>query len=180
MTGRPRHGALILKWGALGDLVIATPFIRRIQKHEGRATILTAPPYAPIFDGWPGLAVHAVERRGTAAMCRALTHVRTGRYARLYDLQCSGRSRWLCLLSGVPERVGNAPSPAYTHTPPAAGREKPHPFDTLNALLRAAGIPEAEPPTVAADGSGGTRTGIRLVSGPRARERMVRPVSRRG
>ena len=78
-------------------------------------------------------------------MCRALTHLRMGRYARLYDLQCSGRSRWLCLLSGVPVRVGNAPSPAYTHTPPAAGREKPHPFDTLNALLRAAGVPEAEP-----------------------------------
>lgn len=37
MTGRSRHGALILKWGALGDLVIATPIIRRIQEHEGTA-----------------------------------------------------------------------------------------------------------------------------------------------
>ena len=74
----------------------------------------------------------------------ALTHLRRGRYARLYDLQCR-RSRWLCLLSGVPVRVGNAPSPAYTRTPPAAGREKPHPFDTLNACCGPPASPRRNP-----------------------------------
>ncbi len=144
-TDPRREEALILKWGALGDLMIATPIIRRIQAHEGRATILTAPAYAPIFDGWPGLGVHAVERRGAAALCRALIEIRQRRYARLYDLQCNDRSRFLCFLSGVPQRFGNAPSPAYTHAPPAWEGAKPHPFDMLNALLRAAGVEEAEP-----------------------------------
>ncbi len=143
-TPRP-GGVLILKWGALGDLLIATPIIRQIQLHEGPATILTAPIYAPIFEGWPDLAVHAVERRGVGALCRTLVDFRRKRYARLYDLQCNDRSRFLCLLSGIHERVGNTPSRAYTHAPPPPTGDKPHPFGSLNAMLRAAGVPEAAP-----------------------------------
>lgn len=140
-----REAVLIVKLGALGDLILATPAIRQILSAEGGSTvwILTTPGFATLFAHWPGLRVQTMERKGFGAFRGALSWVRTQGFRRVYDLQCNDRSRLLCTLSGIPERVGNAPQFPYTHHPPVRGRG--HPYGRLNELLEAAGIGPAGP-----------------------------------
>ena len=108
-TGRDRgHNTkiLIIKFGALGDIILATPLLRRILAHyQGAAvTLLTAPAFAPLFHDWPGLAVEAQPRHGLAAFWHTLRWIRSQGFSRLIDLQSNDRSGFLCALSGVPER----------------------------------------------------------------------------
>ncbi len=140
-----RESVLIVKLGALGDLMLATPAIRRILAAESGSSVwlLTSPAFAPLFKNWTGIQVRTMERKGPAALWAALSWVRAQGFRRVYDLQCNDRSRILCALSGIPERVGNAPQLPYTHHPPV--RRRDHPFERLNTLLCAAGIGPAEP-----------------------------------
>ncbi|MGH8583329.1 MAG: glycosyltransferase family 9 protein [Gammaproteobacteria bacterium] len=144
MSG-PRRRVLIIKLGALGDIMIATPVIRRIQQAEDAAaiTILTGDRYAPIFGRWPGLTAQTAGPGGIRGVWHLLRWMRGARFARVYDLQCNDRSRLLCAASGITERIGNAPIFPYTGYPPPA--ERHHPFERLNAMLAAAGVPPAEP-----------------------------------
>lgn len=135
-------GILIIKLGALGDVVLATPFIRLIQAHHAgeRVALLTADRHAALFAAWPGLEVRATPRHGAMAMLRALRWVRAGGFGRLYDLQSNDRSGLLCALSGVPQRVGNHPRFPYTLHPPEPYRGATHIFERHRELMRAAGI----------------------------------------
>ncbi len=136
---------LIVKLGALGDIMIATPVIRAIQRAEHGKTIwlFTTPAFAPIFAHWPGLQVKSYPRKGPLAVARALWWIRQRRFQRVYDLQGNDRSRMLCAISGIPERVGNARRCPYTRYP--AETSFAHPHHRLNALLAAAGISPVEP-----------------------------------
>lgn len=136
---------LIVKLGALGDVMIATPVIRAIQRAEHGRTIwlFTTPAFAPIFAHWPGLQVKSYPRKGPLAVARALWWIRCRRFQRVYDLQGNDRSRMLCALSGIPERIGNARRFPYTRYP--AETSFAHPHHRLNALLAAAGISPVEP-----------------------------------
>ena len=138
-------GVLIVKLGALGDVMIATPAIRAIQRAERGRTIwlLTTPAFAPIFAHWPGLQVKSYPRKGVLAVAQALWWIRRRRFQRVYDLQGNDRSRMLCALSGIPERIGNARQFPYTRYP--AETSFAHPRHRLNALLAAAGINRMEP-----------------------------------
>lgn len=140
------NGILIIKLGALGDVLLATPHMRRIvEAHpDARATLLTAPPYAPLLQGQDGLEVVAFPRRGFVAMWRLLGWLRRQRFAVVYDLQGSLRSRIMTRLSGARRRIGRRPDPAYTHAPPQAANGT-HAFQELNALLESAGIGRAQP-----------------------------------
>ena len=95
---------LIVKLGALGDVIIATPVIRAIQRAEQGKTIwlLTTPAFAPIFAHWPGLQVKSYPRKGLLAVAQALWWIRRQRFQRVYDLQGNDRSRVLCAISGIP------------------------------------------------------------------------------
>ena len=136
---------LIIKLGALGDVVLCTPQIDRILEwHAGEVWLLTSPPFASLFAGHPRLQVLSVPRQGAGAMWRALRWVRARRFATVYDLQGSDRSRALTLLSGAGRRVGIAPRWIYTHSP-ARDDIREHVFARLNRLLESAGLPAAEP-----------------------------------
>jgi ADP-heptose:LPS heptosyltransferase len=137
---------LIIKIGALGDIVMATPLLRLIQAHhaDARCTLLTAEAFAPLFANWPALETVSFPRRGAAAMLRALRWVRRGGFARVYDLQSNDRSAVLCALSGIRERVGNHPRFPYTQHPAAPWRGQSHIFERMREVLRAGGI-EGEP-----------------------------------
>ena len=142
---------LVIKLGALGDVVMATPLLRLIQaQHAGaRCALLTTTAFAPLFAHWPGLEVVSFPRRGTAAMLRALAWMRRGAFARVYDLQSSDRSALLCAFSGIPERVGNHPRLPYTHHPASAWRGQSHIFERMLEVLRAAGVAgEPGPPSL--------------------------------
>ncbi len=76
---------LIIKMGALGDVIMSTSIIRTIINHHAgeRVWLLTSPGYAHLFLDWPGLAVHALPRKGFLAMIQSLVGRRKNRYARL-------------------------------------------------------------------------------------------------
>lgn len=133
---------LIIKLGALGDVVMATPLIAAIQRAHPDAEhwLLTTPAFAPIFAAWPRLQTMAVPRRGLAAMLRSLRWIRQQRFARVYDLQGNDRSGILCALSGIPERVGNHTRYPYTHHPREQWTGQCHIFERMAEVLASAGV----------------------------------------
>lgn len=139
---------LIIKMGALGDVVLCTPQIDRIVDTHGErgdeVWLLTSPPFAPLFAGHPRLQVAVFPRRGAHAMWQTLRWLRTQRFAAVYDLQGSDRSRVLTLLSGARKRAGIAPRWLYTHSP-RQDDIREHVFPRLNRLIESAGLPAASP-----------------------------------
>ena len=143
MTG---NRILIIKLGALGDVLLATPHMHSIvaAHPDARVTLLTAPAYADLLQDQAGLEIVAFPRRGWVAMWRVLVWLRRRRFAVVYDLQGSLRSRIMTRLSGARRRIGRARNVAYTHAPPPAASGT-HAFRELNALLEVAGIEPATP-----------------------------------
>ena len=136
---------LIIKVGALGDVVLCTPQIERILEQHGRDVwLLTSPPFAELFAAHPLLKVVAFPRHGAGVMWNALRWVRAQRFSVVYDLQGSDRSRALTWLSGANRRVGIAPRWIYTHSP-AMDDKREHVFLRLNRMLESAGLAAAEP-----------------------------------
>lgn len=133
---------LIIKLGALGDMVMATSLIRQIQRHHAHDALwlLTAPAYLEIFNRWPGLNVIAFGRKGLRENIKTVAWIRNGDFTRVYDLQSSDRSAILCALSGVPERVGNHPCFPYNIHPPDQYSGQCHIYERMLEVLRAAGI----------------------------------------
>lgn len=136
---------LIIKMGALGDLILATPVIRQLLNHHAGHSVwlLTAPAYAGLLKDWPGLQIKAMPRKGAVAMLQTLVWIRRGRFDRLYDLQSSERTALLSLLSGIRERAGNHPGPAYTFHPPDRYTGQCHALERLNQILTSARVAPA-------------------------------------
>ncbi|UCC57519.1 MAG: glycosyltransferase family 9 protein [Gammaproteobacteria bacterium] len=137
---------LVIKLGALGDVVLASAHIRCIVEAypDARVTLLTTPGCSELLQGQSGLEVVAFRRRGFAEMWRVLTWLRRSRFAVVFDLQGSLRSRIMTRVSGACRRIGREPGFAYTHALPAGGDRK-HAFDELNDLLASQGIDVAAP-----------------------------------
>ena len=137
---------LVIKLGALGDVVLASAHIRRIVEAypDARVTLLTSPGCSALLQGQPGLEVVAFRRHGVAEMWRVLTWLRRSRFDVVFDLQGSRRSRLMTQVSAARRRIGEKPCFAYTHSPPP-GSDKQHAFDRLNTLLVSQGIEAATP-----------------------------------
>ncbi len=151
---------LIIKQGALGDVIMATALIAAIQRaHAGAAfSLLTTPAFAPLFAPWPALDVQAFPRRGVRAMWAMLRWIRSQHFDRVYDLQGNDRTGVLCALSGIRVRVGNHARFPYTHHPRERWTGQCHIFERMNEVLAAGGVAAADPrpvlpcpPTAAAD-----------------------------
>jgi ADP-heptose:LPS heptosyltransferase len=148
---RPR--ILVIKLGALGDFVQAMGPAAAIRAHHADATItlLTTAPFAelarraPYFDEvWiderPGL----LAPRRLAALRRRL---RSAGFARVYDLQTSGRSSSYFHLIGPgsrPQWSGIARGASHPHD--NARRDFMHTLDRQADQLRRAGIAAVPPP----------------------------------
>jgi len=137
---------LIIKLGALGDVILATPHIERIvQVHSGDDLhLLTAPAFAPLFKANESLSVTAFPRKGASGMWAALRWLRKQKFSVVYDLQGSNRSRIMTILSGAGMRIGLGPALFYSDTP-AHDDINSHVFNRLNKLLHCAGIEDAPP-----------------------------------
>ena len=133
---------LIIKLGALGDVVMATPLIAAIQRAHPNADfhLLTTAPFGPLFAEWNALGVSARPRRGLANTARTLRWIRRLACARIYDLQGNDRTAVLCALSGAPVRVGNHARFPYTHHPTEPWTGQDHIFERMTAVLAAAGV----------------------------------------
>ena len=150
MTGRPR--ILVIKLGALGDVVQALGPAAAIRRHHADAEIvlLTTEPYsrflrqAPYFD-----TVWTDERPGPfnlAGLWRLRRRLRSGAFSRVYDLQTSTRSNWYFRLLAPrrPEWSGIARGASHRHDNPA--RNTMHTLDRQADQLRGAGILEVPQP----------------------------------
>lgn len=137
---------LVIKLGALGDVVMATSLLDAIARHHADAelTLLTTPAFAPLFADWPRYRVASFARRGWRNNIAVLRWLRAMRFDRIYDLQANDRSALWCALSGTRERVGNHNRYPYTHHPDDAWRGQSHIFERMRAVLASAGIHEVD------------------------------------
>jgi ADP-heptose:LPS heptosyltransferase len=138
---------LIIKVGALGDVIISIPHIKQIIENYSQAEIwlLTAPAFAALFEDYPRLEVKSFPRHGIRAFAVTLSWVRKQAFEIVFDLQGSDRSKTLTALSGVTQRYGLGPGFPYTRCPPNKGivRGEIHSFNRLNCLLETVGLPSA-------------------------------------
>jgi ADP-heptose:LPS heptosyltransferase len=134
---------LVIKLGALGDVVMATALLRAIRQHhpDDQIHLLTTPGFAPLFEASDDIRLKSFPRKGAAL--QTLGWIRSEKFDRIYDLQSNDRSAVLCALSGARERVGNHPRYPYTHHPVDKYRGQCHIFARMNQVLASAGIPAA-------------------------------------
>ena len=133
---------LVIKHGALGDIVLAFPAMAAIRAHHGGAeiTLLTTAPYEKFLAASPWFDRIAIDARpkfwsflGLAKLRRQLRG-----YDVVYDLQTSGRSTRYFALAGRPAWSGIARSAAFPDSDP--NRNTLHSRERLQGQLRAAGI----------------------------------------
>lgn len=147
---------LVIKWSAMGDVIIATALFEDIARAFPHREIHldTQPAWQPLFAHDPRfqriLAVDWRDRRQRLRQTRTwLEQVRAGNYDLVIDLQCNDRSRLLLsLLWLVGHRVryclGNRRQLPYNIAPV----ELPRPSHVLprgRAALQAGGIPATTP-----------------------------------
>lgn len=138
-----RRDILIIKLGALGDVVMATGLIERIAAHHAprRCTLLTGPAYRELFPARSGMEIKTFDRRSLRATLATVLWIRNQRFLRVYDLQSNDRTGALCGLSGIPQRAGNHPRFPYNMHPDSRYTGQCHIHDRMLDILKAAGIP---------------------------------------
>ena len=133
---------LVVKLGALGDLVLAFgPFAAIRERHCGdRMALLTTAPFASLARAAPWFDEVLVDSRprwwdfaGLAALRRRLQE-----WDLVYDLQTSGRSSRYFRLAGRPAWSGIAPGCSLPHRDTA--RDALHTIERQRGQLRDAGI----------------------------------------
>ena len=133
---------LIIKLGALGDVVMATGMIERIVRHHAphRCTLLTSPAYGELFSAWPGMEIKTFDRTSLRSTLATVLWMRNQHFLRVYDLQSNDRSGAMCGLSGIPERAGNHPRYPYNMHPESRYTGQCHIHTRMLDILKAAGI----------------------------------------
>jgi len=137
---------LIIKLGALGDVVMSTSLIKQIQSFHStdRLFLLVSKPFHTIFHAWEDLNVKTIERKGFLNTLRIIMWIRKNHFAAVYDLQSNDRTGLYCAVSGISRRIGNHPRYPYNVHPEDAYCGQYHIYDRMLAVLRSAGI-QAEP-----------------------------------
>ena len=148
-----RPAILVIKLGALGDVVQALGPFAAIRRHhaDARITLLTTRPFVALarasgcFDDiWTDDRPRLAQVGGWLALRRRL---RGGDFRRVYDLQTSQRSsRYFRLFwpGPYPEWSGIARGASHRHANPA--RDAMHTLERQAEQLRIAGIDAVPPP----------------------------------
>jgi ADP-heptose:LPS heptosyltransferase len=154
-SGRPIERVLVIKLGAMGDIVQATGPFEAIRRHHRNAhiTLLTTSPYRDFaaaggwFDEvWIDERPSWRDRRGWLESRRRL---RRAGFDRVYDLQTSDRSAVLFHLFGIgrkPEWSGIVRGCSHRHTNPQ--RDFIHTVERQVEQLAIAGITDVPPPNL--------------------------------
>ncbi|MBM3941264.1 MAG: glycosyltransferase family 9 protein [SAR202 cluster bacterium] len=156
--GAARPRILVIKLGALGDVVQATGPFAAIRAHhpDAHITLLTTPPWAGLLalSGW----FDAIDTGGRPRKYsprewrRLLGFLARNRFDRVYDLQTADRSTlcfWLMALLHplhVPQWNGIARLGSHRHTNPA--RDAMHTIERQAEQLAVAGIGAVPPPSL--------------------------------
>ena len=149
---------LVIKLGALGDVVLAFGPFAAIRAHETRVhrarvhgagahiAVLTTPPFADLLRRAPWFDEVLVDHRPGPLDVPGLLRLRRALHGFdfVYDLQTSGRSSRYHALAGRPPWSGIARRASHPHDNPA--RNAMHTIDRQHDQLRAAGIACFPPP----------------------------------
>lgn len=138
---------LIIKLGALGDVIISTAVIKQIIDHHSveEVHLLTTPAFAELFSHFKKLNVVSFERKGLLNAVKTVAWIRGRHFDRIYDLQSNDRTSFFCGLSGAPYRAGNHPRFPYHKHPEEPYIGECHSFDRLNQIIESANILPAKP-----------------------------------
>lgn len=112
---------LVLRMGALGDIIHTLPAVSALRESFPRARIdwLVDQKWSPLLDGNPDLtAAIPMDRRNWTAVVRVVRGLRAARYTLAIDFQSLYRTAILGWLTGAPRRIGFASS--YAREPGAA------------------------------------------------------------
>lgn len=146
---------LIIKWSAMGDVVMSTAVMEDIRRAFPQAEIhLNAmPPWDMLFREDPRFArIFAPDlrkkERGLKGMWNWMRTVAAENYDLVVDLQTTDRSRlllgMLTLIGRAPRyRIGNLPVFPYNIRPPQLPRPV-HAITLMRAAIQAGGIPAAQ------------------------------------
>ncbi|MBI1245648.1 MAG: ADP-heptose--LPS heptosyltransferase [Alphaproteobacteria bacterium] len=146
MSEAEKPNILVIKLGALGDVVQALGPMAAIRRHHANAhvVLLTSAPFAdflrasPYFDEvWVDTKPHKLNLLGLLSLRARL---RGGKFARVYDLQTSDRSSlyFKIMAPRRPEWSGIAPGASHPHANPK--RNAMHTVDRQRDQLAMAGI----------------------------------------
>ena len=141
MTSTPR--ILVIRHGALGDIVLSFPAFAAIRAAHPAAEIslLTTKPFAAWLEAAPWFDRVVIDPKPGPLDLAGLRRLRRalGGFAMVYDLQTSGRSSRYFRLAGRPPWSGIASGCAFPHADPA--RDRTHTRERIEGQLEAAGIP---------------------------------------
>lgn len=135
---------LVIKLGALGDVIVAMPALERIRAAhpDAEITLLTTPPYRVLLEACPWVDRVETDGRptGFAAYLALVRRLRRARYRRVYDLQTTGRTNLLHLLLQpfAPEWSGIAPFASHPHRNP--DRDRMHALEQKAEQMLQAGV----------------------------------------
>ena len=135
---------LVIKLGALGDVILAFAAMRRIREAhpDARIDVLTTPPFRALIAASPYADAVQDDGRpeGLPEQLRLIARLRRARYDRVYDLQTSSRSSALFygLLPNAPEWSGIAKGASLPHRNPE--RDHMHTLERQAGQLKGAGI----------------------------------------
>ncbi len=138
---------LIIKLGALGDIITSTAIINQISQHhrEDEIYLLTSDSFKNLFSNFKNLNIFSFERNGLLNTIKNILWIRKQQFGRIYDLQSNDRTTVYCALSGSPFRAGNHPRYPYHAHPENKYIGECHSFDRLNQILESANIEKAKP-----------------------------------
>lgn len=186
-----RRRILVIKLGALGDVVLALGPMAAIRRHhpDAHITALTTAPYAELLSCSPYVDEVWTDERprlwqlGEGFALRR--RLREARFTRVYDLQTSDRSSFYFHLmrpGPLPEWSGIARGSSHPDTNP--GRDELHTLERQAEQLRQAGICDVPAPDVSWLEADVTRFGLTPLSallvpgGATTRPRKRWPVER--
>jgi ADP-heptose:LPS heptosyltransferase len=144
---------LVLKLGALGNIVLSLAAFAAIRQHHpgARISLLTTAPYADWMAGAPWFDSVLVDNRPAwwdlPGVLRLRRMLRGGEFDRVYDLQTSSRSSHYFRLfppGARPEWSGIAPGCSLPDRDP--DRARIHDMDRQHGQLRQAGIADISAP----------------------------------
>lgn len=138
---------LIIKLGALGDIIMSTPIIKKLQEHysDSEICLLTSTAYKELFINWENIFIKTTNRGGIIDTISIIRWIRENEFSHLYDLQSNDRTTIISALSGIPLRAGNHPRFPYHINPGSLYKGQCHAFDRLNEILKNSEIEPAKP-----------------------------------
>lgn len=147
-------GILVIKHGALGDVVLATGAMQAIARHHAghRITLLTTAPYARFLQpsGW--FSDMVIDDRPTlwtpVRLFRLVRRLASERFAMVYDLQTSRRTALYHSLWPRPRPRWSGIAKGCSHPDRQADRDRIHAVARLQGQLAQAGIVDVPPPRV--------------------------------